>query len=65
MLIWCQPTSKKPTTWVGFEYHYYDSNDDKIINQLSELENQHAKVTINGALVDKMAFNCNSVTINE
>ena len=44
---------------------YYDSNDDKIINQLSELENQHAKVTINGALVDKMAFNCNSVTINE
>lgn len=51
----------------GETYHicYLSDNDDKIINQLSELENQHAKVTINGALVDKMAFNCNSVTINE
>ncbi len=51
----------------GETYHicYLSDSDDKIINQLSELENQHAKVTINGTLVDKMAFNCNSVTINE
>ena len=69
MLTWCQPTSKKPTTWVGFEYHYYDSNSDiKVIfapklYTFMENVNQSCMSSFNSLKSIAVVFNASGILV--